>query len=136
MKRTALAVIMLLMFTGPAPAPILEQSYTDFARQLLEVVDAVAAANKLDKSDASRARRIAVQWILAGVCKGKGTDTKEGFEDTLGAVEFVLNANPARPFHAAVLQMIVMLNLDDFGRGSNRVCRFAREMAVPFVRVP
>ena len=119
----ALGAGICLMST-PAWSPLVDIPYRDWARGIQQLLDDVADARRLSRSEARIAERIAGGWVYLGPCEGSAnrlSDTNAG-----EILQGVAAPNPKRALDAAILEMIALINLDGLGRGDREyACRFA-----------
>jgi hypothetical protein len=116
-----------LFVSTPAWAPFIEQSYEDFAGHLQLEIDEAAQALDLTILGKRRAESLAGAWVYFGPCKGSSNDLPD--RDAFGVFQALANAKVTRRHDTAALVIIALINRDNLGRGSERVCRFAKEKA-------
>ncbi len=127
-KRLSLLLLLLLLSSAPAYAPIVKETYTQHARMLWSGLSEVSRARELSPADAALAERIASTWVYVGPCKG----TIKSLSEAATIIETVNLAKPSRPFEAAILEMIAIMIRQNLGRTpSDYTCRFALETAEP-----
>jgi hypothetical protein len=114
----------------PSPAhapivdlPIVDLGYENYAKSAQSLLNEIAVAQGLTAKEMVVAESVAGAWVYVGPCRGKIADRDRAL--VAEQLYFASVPHPQRPLHAAVLQMIAIMNLDGMGAGTERACKFA-----------
>lgn len=111
------------LHSAPVLAQLVDLPYADYAEGAERLLSEIAVTQGLSAKEMVVAESVAGAWVYIGPCRGK---TVEGDRELAAeALQLTAVFYPRRPLHAAILQMIAVMNIDGMGRGTDHACRFA-----------
>jgi hypothetical protein len=128
---TLLVAMVVALQPRYAWAPFVEETYEDYTRTMRSREADIAAANHLDQSETTRAGDYAALWVHIFPCDG---DQRGLSARVPSLAQFMLNANPTVPLQAAVLQIVAAQWVQNHGRTTPHICRYAAERVKQAVR--
>jgi hypothetical protein len=114
LNRAALVVLLCVqpMTAGAEPVNVPDDASLTVDKPIQQII----AHYRLNKEEAALSKRAAAEFAYVGMCRGVG------LSNSMGAISFIMGADPDVPYQAAALAILGVYTRSAFGRQNSAVC--------------